>query len=64
MSENNSSLVRLIFEKEADARAKLEELYLILVKMERFASGSKRTRVIVIIQDEDAKGPQRQPQRG
>ena len=49
----------LTFEKEADARAKLEELFPILVKMERYASGSKRTRVINIIQDEDDWRPQR-----
>lgn len=42
----------LTFEKEADARAKLEELFPVLVKMERYA-GPKRTRVIVIIGDED-----------
>ncbi|MEQ1776390.1 MAG: hypothetical protein ABL891_21625 [Burkholderiales bacterium] len=40
------------FEKEADARAKLEELFPVLVKMERYA-GPKRTRVINIITDED-----------
>ena len=39
----------LTFEKETEARAKLEELYPILVKMERFAADSKRTRVIKII---------------
>lgn len=49
----------LTFEKETDARAKLEELFPILVKMERYASGSKRTRVINIIQDEDDWRPQR-----
>jgi hypothetical protein len=43
----------LTFEKEADARAKLEELFPILVKMERYAADSKRTRVISIIKDED-----------
>lgn len=43
----------LTFEKEADARAKLEELFPILVKMERYAADSKRTRMINIIQDED-----------
>ena len=43
----------LIFEKEADGRAKLEELYPVLVKLERFASGSKRARVINIIKDEE-----------
>jgi hypothetical protein len=42
----------LTFEKESDARAKLEELFPVLVKMEQYA-GPKRTRVIVIIGDED-----------
>ena len=42
----------LNFDKEADARAKLAELYPVLVKMEQFA-GPKRTRVINIIDDED-----------
>ena len=42
----------LTFEKEAVARAKLEELFPVLVKMERYA-GPKRTRVINIITDED-----------
>lgn len=42
----------LKFEKESDARAKLEELFPVLVKMERYA-GPKRTRVINIITDED-----------
>ena len=42
----------LTFEKEAQARAKLEELYPILVKLERYASGSKRTRVLSIIVDD------------
>jgi Spy/CpxP family protein refolding chaperone len=42
----------LTFEKEPDARAKLEELYPVLVKMEQYA-GPKRTRVITIITDED-----------
>ena len=36
----------LIFEKETAARARLEELYPILVKMERYSADSKRTRVI------------------
>ena len=43
----------LTFDNEADARAKLEELYPVLVKLERYSSGSKRTRVLSIIQDED-----------
>lgn len=42
----------LTFEKEAEARAKLEALYPVLVKMEQYA-GPKRTRVITIIADED-----------
>ena len=42
----------LTFEKEAIARAKLEELFPVLVKMERY-TGPKRTRVINIITDED-----------
>lgn len=37
-----------VFDKEPDARAKLEELFPILVKMERFASGPKRTRVLIM----------------
>lgn len=43
----------LTFDKEADARARLEELYPVLVKLERFSSGSKRTRVLAIITDDD-----------
>ena len=43
----------LTFEKEGEARAKLEELYPILVKMERFAADSKRTRVLSIIKDDE-----------
>ena len=42
----------LIFESEADARAKLAELFPVLVQMERYAGG-KRTRVIRILTDED-----------
>lgn len=43
----------LTFDNEADARAKLEELYPVLVKLERYSAGSKRTRVIHIITDDD-----------
>jgi hypothetical protein len=43
----------LTFEKESEARAKLEQLFPILVKMERYAADSKRTRVISIFKDED-----------
>ena len=41
----------LTFEKESEARAKLEELYPILVQMEKYAA-PKRTRVIAIWTDE------------
>ena len=51
----------LLFEKEADARAKLEELFPVLVKLERYAAGSKRTRVINIIQDEEDWGSKPKP---
>jgi hypothetical protein len=43
----------LTFEKISDARARLEALFPILVKMERYAAGPKRTRVIAIIKDEN-----------
>jgi hypothetical protein len=36
----------LTFETETAAHAKLEELYPILVKMERYAAGPKRTRAV------------------
>jgi hypothetical protein len=38
----------LVFDKEHEARARLEALFPVLVKLERFAAGPKRTRVIVI----------------
>ena len=42
----------LTFDKEDQARAKLEELYPVLVKMEQYAA-PKRTRVIRIWTDEE-----------
>jgi hypothetical protein len=42
----------LIFDDEGTARAKLSELYPVLVQMEKYAGG-KRTRVIRILEDED-----------
>ncbi len=49
----------LTFDKEADARAKLEELYPVLVKVEQYA-GQKRTRVIAIIAaDEEEDWPKK-----
>lgn len=38
----------LVFDNEPSARAKVEELFPLLVKMERFASGPKRTRVLIM----------------
>ncbi|MEO8103151.1 MAG: hypothetical protein ABI790_11520 [Betaproteobacteria bacterium] len=38
----------LLFDKEPDARARLEELFPVLVKMEKFAAGPKRTRVVIV----------------
>lgn len=43
----------LTFEDESKARAKLEELYPVEVKLERYQSGPKRTRVIAIWSHED-----------
>lgn len=37
-----------VFDREDEARAKLEELFPVLVQLERYAAGPKRTRVIVI----------------
>ena len=51
----------LIFDDENKARAKLAELYPVLVQMEKYAGG-KRTRVIRILEDED-DWPQRTPSK-
>jgi hypothetical protein len=37
----------LTFDKEIDARTRLKELYPVLVKLEEFAAGPKRTRVLL-----------------
>lgn len=42
----------LTFDDEGVARAKLAELYPVLVQMEKYGDG-KRTRVIRILEDED-----------
>jgi hypothetical protein len=42
----------LLFEREDEARAKLAELFPVLVQMEKYAGG-KRTRVIRILEDDD-----------
>lgn len=49
----------LIFDSEAQARAKLAELYPLAVQMERFGGG-KRTRVIRILSEAD-DWPARRP---
>ena len=41
-----------VFDKEEDARAKLEELFPVLFKLEKFAAGPKRTRVIAMARDD------------
>ena len=43
----------LTFEKESEARAQLELLFPILVKMERYAADLKRTRVISMLKDDE-----------
>lgn len=54
---NSATGSPLLFQDETIARAKLEELFPVLVKLERFASGPKRTRVIIVnpYQDIDAE---------
>jgi hypothetical protein len=42
-----------VFDDEASARAKLEELFPVLFGLEKFAAGPKRTRVIVIARDDE-----------
>jgi hypothetical protein len=42
----------LTFESEGDARAKLRELYPVLVQMEKYGGG-RRTRVVRIFRTED-----------
>ncbi len=43
----------MTFDDEKKARTQLEELYPVEVKLERYQSGPKRTRVIAIWADED-----------
>jgi hypothetical protein len=50
--ERGSDGAPLVFDSEDSARAKLAELYPVLVKMEQYGN-SKRTRVIRILRDED-----------
>jgi len=49
-AENGSPL---LFASEGEARARLEALFPVLVQLERFAAGPKRTRVIVANAYED-----------
>lgn len=41
-----------VFDREDEARAKLEELFPVLFKLEQYAAGPKRTRVIVMARDD------------
>ena len=43
----------LMFSSEGEARAKLEAMFPVLVQLERYAAGPKRTRVIVANAYED-----------
>jgi hypothetical protein len=45
---NGESGQPLVFDREPAARTKLEELFPVLVKMEKFAAGPKRTRVVIV----------------
>lgn len=47
----------LVFATETEARSKLEELFPVLVKLELFAAGPKRTRVIVMNAFQDVDEP-------
>ncbi len=38
----------LVFNDEPAARSQLEQLFPVLVKLEKFAAGPKRTRVVVV----------------
>ena len=42
-----------VFDKEDEARAKLEELFPVLSGLEKYAAGPKRTRVIVMARDDE-----------
>lgn len=37
-----------VFDKETAARSALEEMFPVLVKLEKFAAGPKRTRVVIV----------------
>ena len=37
----------LVFQSESEARSHLEQLFPVLVKLEKFAAGPKRTRVVI-----------------
>jgi len=50
---NGADGTLLTFRSHAEARARMEALYPVLVQMEHYAADRKRTRVINIIEDED-----------
>lgn len=43
----------LVFDTDPEARAKLEELFPVLLGLEKYAAGPKRTRVIAIVPDDE-----------
>lgn len=44
----NDAGLPMLFEKEGEARAALEQMFPLLVKLERFAAGPKRARVVIV----------------
>ena len=44
-----------VFDREDEARAKLEELFPVLSGLEKYGAGPKRTRVIVMAGDDEEK---------
>jgi hypothetical protein len=46
-----------VFDDAGAARARLEALFPVLVGLERYAAGPKRTRVIVMARDDEDEDP-------
>lgn len=38
----------LLFDKEDEARARMEQMFPVLVKLEKYAAGPKRARVVIV----------------
>jgi hypothetical protein len=49
----------LTFKREDEARRKLEELYPVLVKAERYEAAPKMTRVLAILRDDEDDWPRK-----